>query len=649
MRDYPLPKTTHHRNGASAVTDERHAPETHRFQAEVNQVLHLVINSLYSHKEVFLRELISNASDALDKLRFRANTEKELLEGGEELEIRLVADKDAGTLTIEDTGVGMTHEELVGNLGTIARSGSRAFLEALAKQGEKKDLNLIGQFGVGFYSAYLVADRVEVVSRAAGAEHAFRWISDAQETFTVEPSDRRARGTAVVLHLKAEQKRFLEEWELRDLVRRYSDYVSHPIRLRDGEKLETINRASALWQRPKSEITDEQYEEFYQHLTHDFGKPLARTHFRVEGTQEFVGLLYLPRTPPFDLHMEAKRRGVRLFVKRVFVMDDCEELLPDWLRFVRGVIDSDDLPLNVSREVLQDSAIVRAIRKQVVKKSLDLLDEVAKDRAEDYATFWKGFGAVLKLGLGIDREHRDRLAALVRFESTKEAGLTSLADYVGRMPAGENAQEAIYYAIGESKEQLASSPHMEALRKRGFEVLLMTDPVDEWAVDALGEFQGKKLVSVARADLSVGTGEAEKKAHEEAAGAIGALITRIRAVLQQQVEEVRASERLTDSPACLVVPEGGHHAFVERLLRERGHKAPPVKRILEVNPQHPLVVGLRGALERDPASPRMDEWIEMLYEQALLTEGSPIADPNRFARRLTSLLEEAVAGAAAQG
>ena len=626
-------------------TDAAPTRETHRFQAEVNQVLHLVIHSLYSHKEIFLRELVSNASDALDKLRFRAHTEPQLLDGDPTLEIRLIADREAGTLTIEDSGVGMSHDELVENLGTIARSGSRAFLEALKAQGEKKDLSLIGQFGVGFYSAWLVADHVEVVSLAAGATQAHRWSSDAQETFAIEPAARTARGTQVILHLKSDQKQLLDGWRLRELVRRYSDYVSHPIKLQEGEgeaaKWETINRASALWQRPKSEITDEQYEEFYQHLTHDFGKPLGRAHFRVEGSQEFVGLLYLPRQPPFDLHMQGPRRGVRLFVKRVFVMDDCEEVLPEWLRFVRGVIDSDDLPLNVSRQTLQDSGIVRAIRKQVIKKTLDLLDEIARERAADYEEFWKGFGAVLKVGLSTESEQRDRLAALARFHSTHGDGLTSLGDYVGRMKDG---QDCIYYAFGEAREQLASSPHMEAVKQRGYEVLLMTDPVDEWATEALGEFQGKKLVSIARAGLSLGGSDEEKAAQKTQAAELGPLLERMGKVLAQEVESVRASERLTDSPVCLVVPEGAHHAFVERLLRERGHKLPSPKRILEVNPGHPLIRSLGALVAGDPAAPRLDEWIELLHDQALLTEGTPLPDPNRFARRLTALMEQAATG-----
>ncbi|HSP80762.1 MAG TPA: molecular chaperone HtpG, partial [Myxococcaceae bacterium] len=433
--------------------------ETHTFQAEINQLLNLVINSLYSHKEIFLRELVSNASDALDKLRFRSVTEPELLEGEPALEIRLLPDAEKGTLTIEDTGIGMTHDELVKNLGTIAHSGSREFLELVQQRGQK-DVNLIGQFGVGFYSAYLVADRVEVVSRAAGKDgQAWRWSSDAKGSFTVEPAERATRGTSITLHLKEDQKEFLDGWRLRSLVTQYSDYVSHPIKLEvekstgEGEEkkteksLEVVNKASALWQRAKSEITDEQYQEFYKHLSHDWEPPLAWTHFRTEGNQVFTGLLFVPKHPPFDLNSPTQR-GVRLFVKRVLIMDSCEELLPQWLRFVRGVVDSDDLPLNVSREMLQDSAVVQAIRKHVTKKTLDLLEKLAKDKPEDYRKFWEGFGTVLKEGLAVEAEHREKLGNLLRYESTREEGLTSLAEYVGRMKEG---QEAIYYVFGETR------------------------------------------------------------------------------------------------------------------------------------------------------------------------------------------------------
>ncbi|HLM45900.1 MAG TPA: molecular chaperone HtpG [Myxococcaceae bacterium] len=631
--------------------------ETHKFQAEINQLLNLVINSLYSHKEIFLRELVSNASDALDKLRFRSVTEPELLEGASALEIHVIPDADKGTLTLEDTGIGMSHDELVKNLGTIAHSGSREFLDMVAQRGQK-DVNLIGQFGVGFYSAYLVADRVEVVSRAAGKDsQAWRWTSDAKGSFTVEPAERASRGTSVILHLKEDQKEFLDEWRLRSLITQYSDYVNHPIKLQvqkttgegDAQKTETqlevVNKASALWQRSKSEITDEQYQEFYKHLTHDWEAPLAWTHFRTEGNQVFTSLLFLPKRPPFDLNTP-DQRGVRLFVKRVLIMDRCEEMLPQWLRFVRGVVDSDDLPLNVSRELLQDSAVVTGIRKHLTKKTLDMLEKLAKDKAEDYRTFWQAFGTVLKEGLAVDTEYREKLGALVRYESSREEGLTSLADYVSRMKEG---QEAIYYIFGESRKAVVDSPHLEALKKRGYEVLYMTDPVDEWAAQGLREFQGKPLVSAMHADLKLKETDEEKREKEQRAKGLGPLAERMKEVLKEHVREVRVSDRLTDSPCCLVVPEGGSHAFVERMLRERGRSVPRTKRILEVNPSHPIIDYLRAVTEKEASSPQVAEWVELLYDQALLTEGSSVEDPNRFARRMTALMTQVAAQSPVKG
>jgi molecular chaperone HtpG len=619
---------------------------THSFQAEVSQVLHLVIHSLYSHKEIFLRELVSNASDALDKLRFRALTEPDLYGGDTSLTIRIRADREHRTLTIEDNGIGMTEEELVRDLGTVARSGSRAFLEQLAQRGQK-DARLIGQFGVGFYSAYLVADRVEVVSRAAGPGQAgHRWVSDAKETFTVAPDERATRGTALTLHLREDQKEFLDEWRLRDLVKRYSDYVSHPIQLlvtkgtgSDAKsEYETVNRANALWQRPKSEITEEQYDEFYRHLAHapEGEKPLTRSHFKVEGTQEFAGLLYVPREKPFELRFGMKHRGVRLYVKRVLVMDDCEEIVPEWLRFIVGVIDSDDLPLNVSREVLQHSSAVRTIKKQLVKHALDALEALATERPDDYTTAWRAFGALIKQGVGSDFEYRDRLAKLLRYESTAGDGLHSLADYVKRMKTG---QEALYYVIGESRKALEGAPHLEGLRKRGYEVLLMTDPIDEWATESLRTFEGKPLVSAMRADLKIGSTDDEKKAHQAETEALRPLFERFGTVLGDRVTEVRASDRLTDSPCCLVLASAGPHGYVERLLREAGRDLPKSARILELNPAHAIVRSLKAQLDRADADPaRIADWIEVLYDQALVAEGAPIADPGGFARRITTLL-----------
>ncbi|MFO0607602.1 MAG: molecular chaperone HtpG [Polyangiales bacterium] len=627
--------------------------ETHRFQAEVSQVLHLVINSLYSHKEVFLRELVSNASDALDKLRFRSQTDTGLMGDDPTMEVRITCDRDAHTVTVEDTGVGMTHDELVENLGTIAHSGTKRFFEALKEKQAGADLNLIGQFGVGFYSAWLVADRVEVVSRAAGHTDAWRWASDARDTFTVAPAEKAARGTTITLHLREDQKEFAERWRLKELITKYSDFVGHPIRVKDDNgEWETANKASALWRRPKGEITEEQYAEFYRHVAHAYDDPMTWTHFHVEGTQEFVGLLYVPTQPPFDLDAQPgeARRGVQLFVRRVFIMDNCEAIVPSWLRFVRGVLDSDDLPLNVSRETLQDSGVVRAIRKQVAKRSIDMLDDLANKRPDDYLKFWGHYGRILKEALHLDwrtgttdGEFKDRVAKLLRYDSTRGEGLTSLAEYVERMPEG---QEAIYYAIGETRRAVADSPHLESVRKKGYEVLLMTDLIDTWAVEGLREFQGKKLVSVQDANLKVDATEEEKKEREEKTGALKGLFDRAKSILGERVKEVRASDRLTDSPACLVVPPGGITPTLERVLRAHGKEVPPSQRILEVNPTHPLIAALHTVAERDPASPQVGEWIEVLYEQALLTEGTPIEDPQRFARRLTTLLQQAVTAAA---
>ncbi len=624
---------------------------THRFEAEVSQVLKLVIHSLYSNKEIFLRELLSNASDALDRLRFRSITEPQLLGEDRTLEIRLRFEKEKGALVIEDTGVGMTEEELIQNLGTVAHSGTRTFLEKL---GDKKgDLNVIGQFGVGFYSAYLVADRVEVVTRAAGPDHkALLWRSNAEDTFTIEPAERTQRGTEVWLYLREDQKDYLEsQWKLRASVEKYSDYVGYPIKLEihnkkkndagvevDEISWDQINKASALWQRPKSEITDEQYNEFYKHLTRDFEPPLSKTHFRVEGTQEFVALLYLPKRKPFDLNDPRKRRGVRLFVKRVFIMDDCEEMLVPYLRFVRGVVDSNDLPLNVSRELLQDSSILKTIRKNISKKVFDALDDLAKEKPEEYKQFFKDFGATLKEGLaqGTEDKDKERILELVRYETTKGEGPVALADYVARMP---EKQEAIYYMTALSKETAETAPYLESLKKKGYEILLMTDPIDEWASQGLDEYKGKKFVSAMRADLKFEATEDEKKENERLSTSMKPLVERMKKVLEKNVKDVKVSERLTDSPCCLVLGEYSPSPFMERLMREHGKDGfPPEKRTLEINPQHPLIEGMNALLEKNAEDPAVVEWIETLYDQAIITEGGTLADPNRFAKRVAAML-----------
>ena len=614
----------------------------HRFQAEVGRVLSLVVNSLYSNKEIFLRELLSNASDALDKLRFRALTEPDLLKDDPTLVVRLRPDPDRNVLYIEDTGVGMTEVELTENLGTVARSGSQEFLAKLA-DAAKKDVSIIGQFGVGFYSAYLVATRVDVVSRAAGATSAFRWSSAGRDTFTVVRAERESRGTEIALHLKDDQKSLLDPKTLRDLVHRYSDYLSYPVELetrKDGEtSRETINKTGALWQRPKNEITDEQYEELYRHLTHDSEKPLARTHFRIEGNVEAVGLLFVPRHAPFDLDDPRKQRGMRLFVKRVLVMDDCDALVPQWLRFTRGLVDSDDLPLNVSRELLQDSSTLRTIKRQVTKRVLDLLDEIAKDKADDYEVFWGAFGHVLKEGLVVDPAYKERLAKLVRFQSTRGPGIVSLDQVVEAMKDG---QAAIYWVAGESRAALEGSPQIEALRARSFEVLLATSAVDTWAIEGIGEYRGKKLVSALGADLKLPESADDEKETEQAAKDFAALLAATKETLGDKIREARMSNRLVDSPACLVLAPGALPAHLESLLSRSGKTVPRGQRDLEVNPRHPAVKRLGAMAAEDAKNPELRDHLLLLHDQALLAEGAALDDPSGFAKRLSSVMTKAL-------
>jgi molecular chaperone HtpG len=636
-------------------TEASATAHTHTFQAEVSQVLRLVINSLYSNKDVFLRELISNAADALDKLRFEAIQRPELLPADYQPKIRLIPDEKAKTLTIWDNGIGMTEAALEKDLGTVARSGSKELIERLQKAEQKHDLKLIGQYGVGFYSGYLVADRIEVITRAAGAEQAHKWSSLGTETYLIEPAERSEVGTSVVLHLKSDQEDYAREWRLRELVERYSNFISYPIELSvtrrekdqpDEVRLETVNKASALWMRPEKDVTEQEYTDFYKHLTHDFEAPLAHSHFHVEGTQMFTGLLYLPKRPPFDLGNPELKHGVRLYVRRVFIMDNCEELLPRWLRFVRGVVDSDDLPLNVSRELLQDSSNVRTIKKQVIRRVLDQLTKLATERADEYLDFWQKFGPVLKEGLHFDASYADKIAGLLRYESSANQGFTSLADYVKRMPEG---QSKIYYALGQSTALLAASPHLEALKKRGYEVLFMTHGIDQWAIEGLREFEGKSLVDAMHedsgADADGEKDEAKKDEDKSTNAAFEALLARCKKVLEASVSDVRLSERLTDSPACLVVPRGGLPAHIERLLRAHQQDMPEQKRIMELNPNHPLIVRMNQQQTAEADSPQLSEWIELLYDQALLIEGSPLPDPARFSQRLIALLQTAPSAA----
>ncbi|MCD0504711.1 molecular chaperone HtpG [Bordetella petrii] len=626
-------------------------PETLGFQAEVKQLLHLMIHSLYSNKEIFLRELVSNASDACDKLRFEAIDAPGLFEGDSELAITVDYDKAARTITISDNGIGLSRDEAIANLGTIARSGTREFFSQLTGD-KQKDAQLIGQFGVGFYSSFIVADKVTVVSRRAGAAagEAIRWESDGQGEFSIGAAEKAARGTDVTLHLRADEDELLNGWKLREILRRYSDHISLPIRMAkedwDAEKgeqvkqdeLETVNQANALWTRSKNDVTDEQYREFYKTVSHDYDDPLAWTHNRVEGRSEYTQLLYVPKHAPFDLWDREGRRGVKLYVKRVFIMDDAEQLLPSYLRFVRGVIDSADLPLNVSREILQESRDVRAIREGSAKRVLSLLEDMAENKADDYATFWTEFGQVLKEGAGEDAANLERIGKLLRFASTHTgdaAQTVSFADYVGRMKEG---QDKIYYVTADSFAAASNSPHLEIFRKKGIEVLLLSDRVDEWMLSYLREFDGKSLVSVAKGGLDLAdlADEDEKKRQSEVEESFKPLVERLQKTLEDQVKEVRVTLRLVDSPACVVVGQNDLSPHLLRMLKAAGQEAPNVKPVLEINPEHALIARVRDADDAE-----FEQWARLLLDQALLAEGAQIADPAAFVKRLNGLLLKA--------
>ncbi|MDA1108094.1 MAG: molecular chaperone HtpG [Proteobacteria bacterium] len=618
--------------------------ETLGFHAEVKQLLGLMIHSLYSNKEIFLRELISNASDAIDKLRFEALTDDALYEGISELNIHVHYDKKRRTVTITDNGIGMTRAEVVDNIGTIAKSGTRAFFEKLTGD-QAKDAHLIGQFGVGFYSAFIVADKVTLTTRRAGlsAEHGVRWESGGEGDYTIETVEKETRGTEVTLRLRAGEDEFLDGFRLRNIIRTYSDHISVPILLpsEDKEKAEayeTVNRASALWTRPKADISADEYTEFYKHVAHDFEPPLAHVHSRVEGKQEYTLLLYVPARAPFDLWDRDSRHGVKLYVRRVFIMEDAQQLMPHYLRFVRGVIDSNDLPLNVSREILQGSKVVETMRAASVKKVLALLEDAATNDTEKYAKFWKEFGLVLKEGVVEDHANRERIAKLLRFASTHhdtDAQDVTLADYVARMKTG---QEKIYYITADTFAAAKHSPHLELLRKSGVEVLLMYDRVDEWLASHLSEFEGKQLQSVAKGELDLGKieGVSDSEQPNKPADEFQSLIERIKAALGERVKEVRVSRRLTTSPACLVSEAHDMGAHLERLLKAAGQAIPGSKPILEINVEHPLVVRITHEADND----RFTDWAHILFDQAQLSEGAQLEDPAAFVRRLNQRLVE---------
>jgi molecular chaperone HtpG len=606
--------------------------ETLGFQAEVKQLLELMIHSLYSNKEIFLRELVSNASDAADKLRFEALSDSAMYEGDPELKIRIAFDKEARTITVTDNGIGMSREEVIRNIGTIARSGTREFFRSLTGD-QAKDAHLIGQFGVGFYSSFIVAGRVTLTTRRAGlpAGEGVRWECDLAQgggEYSLETVEKADRGTEVVLRLREGEDEFLDDFRLKAMIRKYSDHIAIPIVM----GTETVNQASALWVRPKSEITEEQYVEFYKHVGHDFERPLAWTHNRVEGRQDYTQLLYIPSRAPFDLWDREHRHGLKLYVRRVFIMDDASQLLPAYLRFVRGIVDSNDLPLNVSREILQQSRDIDAIRSSCTRRVLGLLDELAEKEQEKYTTFWNTFGRVLKEGVAEDHVNRERIAKLLRFASTREdseAQTVSLADYVARMKAG---QDKIYYVSADSFRAARNSPHLEIFRKRGVEVLLLHERIDEWLAAHLTEYEGKPLASVARGELDLGKVEDAKAEEETPPAANPALVEKLKAALGEKVKDVRLTTRLTQSPSCLVADEHDMGGNLARLLKAAGQKVPEAKPILEINPGHPIVQRL------DLEGERLADWASLLFDQALLAEGGQLDDPAEFVRRSNQLM-----------
>jgi molecular chaperone HtpG len=618
--------------------------ETLTFQAEVKQLLQLMIHSLYSNKEIFLRELISNGSDACDKLRFETLSDNALYEDDYELKLRIKYDQENKTITISDNGIGMSRQEVMDNIGTIASSGTKKFLENLSGD-QAKDAQMIGQFGVGFYSSFIVADKVTVETRRAGlgAEHGVRWESGGEGEYSLENIKRKQRGTSVTLHLREGEDEFAEDWRLRSVIGKYSDHISLPIEMKkhddkgkETDEWETINKASALWARPKSEISDEDYKEFYKHVAHDFDEPLLWTHNHVEGTQSYTSLFYIPKRAPYDLFDRDHRHGVKLYVKRVFIMDDADQLIPNYLRFVRGVVDSADLPLNVSREILQKNQQIDRIKAASVKKILGMLEKLAKDDKEKYGEFWKEFGKVIKEGPAEDFSNREKIAKLMRFASThtnRELQDVSLDDYISRM---QSEQEKIYYITGDSFNAVKNSPHLELFRKKGIEVLLMSDRVDEWMMSYLQEYDGKSFASVAKGAVDLGKMEDkdEKEKVEKAQQEHKSLLERMKETLDKKVKDVRISGRLTDSPSCLVVEEQEMNVSMQKLLKQAGHTVPDIEPILEINVDHPLV----QRLDNEKDETRFADLTHVLFDQAMLSEGGQLDDPAMFVSRMNELL-----------
>jgi len=628
--------------------------ETHGFQTEVKQLLHLMIHSLYSNKEIFLRELVSNAADAADKLRFRALENDSLYENDGDLNVKISVDKEAGTVTIADNGIGMNRDEVIANLGTIAKSGTKDFFSKLSGD-NAKDSQLIGQFGVGFYSAFIVADKVTVRTRAAGADasQGVEWISEGEGEFTLAEINKPTRGTEIVLHLREDEKEFADDWRLRSIVSKYSDHISIPVKMwkeevpesegPDGEKTpaqpgewELVNKATALWTREKSDISDEEYKEFYKHISHDFADPFAWAHNKVEGKTEYTSLLYIPSKAPFDMWNRDQAHGLKLYVQRVFIMDDAEQFMPNYLRFVKGLLDSNDLPLNVSREILQDNKVTQALRQGCTKRVLQMLEKMAKNDAEQYQSFWNEFGNVLKEGPSEDHNNREKIAGLLRFSSTNsnsDAQTVSLADYIERMKEG---QDKIYYVTADSLQAAKSSPHLEIFRKKGIEVLLMGERIDEWLMSHLSDFNEKPFESIAKANLDLGDLEDEdtKKAQEEAEKEVEGIVERAKAALGDKVVDVKFTHRLTDSPACIVADDNGMTTQMMKLMQAAGQPVPDVKYLFELNPEHALVKTLAETQDED----LFKQWVGVLFDQAALSEQGSLKDPSAFVQNLNTLL-----------
>ncbi|TDJ25448.1 MAG: molecular chaperone HtpG [Gammaproteobacteria bacterium] len=620
--------------------------ETRGFETEVKQLLDLMIHSLYSNKEIFLRELISNASDACDKLRFTAVSDASLYEEDIELKVKISYDKEARTITISDNGIGMTRDEVIENIGTIAKSGTQSFLDSITGD-QKNDANLIGQFGVGFYSSFIVAEQVTLRTRKAGqkANKGVEWTSEGKGEYEIKSIEKPGRGTEVTLKLRKDEDEFLNDWKLRSIITSYSDHIDIPIVMdkstepseEGGETVteeETINQASALWLRPKTDIKAKEYKEFYKHVAHDYEDPIDWSHNRVEGTNEYISLLYIPARAPFDLYDRESRRGIKLYVKRVFIMEDADQLMPRYLRFVRGLIDSNDLPLNISREILQGSKIIDNIRSGSVKKVLGMLEKIAKKDPKKYQKFWTEFGRVLKEGPAEDFTNREKIAKLLRFATTHtgdEEQTVTLDDYISRM---QKEQDKIYYIAADSHAAAKNSPHLEIFKKKGIEVLLLSDRVDEWLTSNLTEFEGKKLQSVAKGELDLGKDEASEKKLEEKAKSSEKLVKRMKKTLGDRVEDVRVTNRLTDSPACIVLHEHDMAMHMQRILKEAGHAMPGSKPILEINPDHPIVKKLGG----EKSKKKFDDWSDILFDQAILAEGGQLDDPSGFVTKLNKML-----------